>query len=222
MNRIHKKEMLAFGVLPDRLTGRKSTIKRTKLDLNPREFENEVVSNSLERKTVAMEIREEKSTNQIPRRNKRRITRHICNRTFVESKVFYMEWSLPVGEKVSPYWNRRNPRIVDWSQAAINQRVQKLRELGIDAVELETLRSRLDSLGADVIEVKGELKSLWESVNQIGCNVELSQSKMMEELHRFMTFVNERYREGRDIQMDYEQTKKTRSEILPIETWGIF
>ncbi|KAI5666622.1 hypothetical protein M9H77_16475 [Catharanthus roseus] len=84
-----------------------------------------------------------------------------------------------------------------------------------DIVELEALRSRLDSFDADIIKVKVELKSLRESVNQIGRNVELSQSKMMEALFQFMTFINEKYREGGDIQMDGEKTKKTRFEILP-------
>ncbi|KAI5658623.1 hypothetical protein M9H77_27416 [Catharanthus roseus] len=106
-------------------------------------------------------------------------------------------------------------RIVDWSQAAIKKRVRKLRELRLfseidvdmvdalkprkDVAEFEALRSRLDSFGTNVIEVKSELKSLRESVDEIGRNVELSQSKMMEELHRFMTFINEKYIECGDI-----------------------
>ncbi|KAI5682711.1 hypothetical protein M9H77_03939 [Catharanthus roseus] len=150
------------------------------------------------------------------------------------ASVLYMERFSPVREKVSPYQNRRTPRIVDWSNAAINKRVRKLRELGLfsrvdviygrcsqaqkDAVELEALRSRLDSFWADVIEVKSELKSLRESMKQLGRNVELSQSKMMEELHRFMSLINEKCREGGDIDMDYDSKKKTRSEILHTKT----
>ncbi|KAI5670665.1 hypothetical protein M9H77_11029 [Catharanthus roseus] len=129
--------------------------------------------------------------------------------------VFYMERFSPVGEKVSPYQSRRTPRIVDWSYALINKRVQKFRELRLfsrvdidmvdalgprkDAAELDALRSTFDSFGADVIEVKGELKSLWESVNQIGRNVS---------------------EEGEDIQMDSEKTKETRFEILITEMRG--
>ncbi|KAI5668132.1 hypothetical protein M9H77_17985 [Catharanthus roseus] len=227
---------LAFGVLPNRPTGRKYAIKRTKLDLNHRESENEAVSNSLERKRWqhCHLGREEKSTNQIPGRKKERIAEHMCNRMFMVSKpkylsrcsihfvnevvkrlndeqrevvvrmgfgsmlelrtcslpydifswmtnqynskrgedkmiyiiplktrlrnlstadmefqAFYMERFSPVGEKVSPYRNRRTPRIINWPQATINQRVWKLRELGlfsgvdvdmVDAVELEALR----------------------------------------------------------------------------------
>ncbi|KAI5671936.1 hypothetical protein M9H77_12300 [Catharanthus roseus] len=146
--------------------------------------------------------------------------------------------SIPIGEKVSPYRKRRTPRIIDWSQTAINQRARMLRELRLfrgidvdmvealgpkkDAAELEALRSRLDSFGAGIIEVKSELKSLRGNVNQIKHNVELSQSKMMEELHKFMTFINEKYRECGGIQIDCEQKKKTRSEILPTKTRGIF
>ncbi|KAI5682710.1 hypothetical protein M9H77_03938 [Catharanthus roseus] len=48
-----ERKRLVSGVLPDRPTRRKSTIKRTKPDLNPRESKNEAVSNSLERETVA-------------------------------------------------------------------------------------------------------------------------------------------------------------------------
>ncbi|KAI5652645.1 hypothetical protein M9H77_29832 [Catharanthus roseus] len=126
----------------------------------------------------------------------------------------------PIGEEVSLYRNRRTPRIVDWSHAVINQRVQKLRELRLfsgvdvdmvdalgprkDAAELEALRSRLDSFVVDVIEVKCELKSLRENDGSIA---------------PFMTFIKEKYREGGDIQMNCEQTKKTRSEILRTETW---
>ncbi|KAI5669131.1 hypothetical protein M9H77_18984 [Catharanthus roseus] len=63
--------------------------------------------------------------------------------------LFFIWSDSPVGEKVSPYQNRRTLRIVDWSQDAINKR---------------------------------------ESVNEIGRDVELPQSKMIEELHRFMSF----------------------------------
>ncbi|KAI5661946.1 hypothetical protein M9H77_21269 [Catharanthus roseus] len=43
-------------------------------------------------------------------------------------------------------------------------------------------------------------------------------SKMMEKLHRFMTFINEKYREDGDIQIDCEQMKNTISEILQTKT----
>ncbi|KAI5663622.1 hypothetical protein M9H77_22945 [Catharanthus roseus] len=44
---------LVFGVFSNKLTWRKSSIKRIELDLNPRESENEAVSNNLEREMVA-------------------------------------------------------------------------------------------------------------------------------------------------------------------------
>ncbi|KAI5670857.1 hypothetical protein M9H77_11221 [Catharanthus roseus] len=48
-----RRKMLAFEVLPNRPTGRKSVNKRTEPNLNSREVENEAVSNSLEREKVA-------------------------------------------------------------------------------------------------------------------------------------------------------------------------
>ncbi|KAI5650002.1 hypothetical protein M9H77_36007 [Catharanthus roseus] len=132
--------------------------------------------------------------------------------------------------------NRRTPRIVDWSQVTIDKRVRKLRELGLfsrvdvdmvnalsprtDAAENEALRRRIENLGADVIEVKSELRSLRESVNNIGRKVELSPSKMMEELHRFMSIINEKYRKGANIQKNSGETNKTRSEIFPTKSRG--
>ncbi|KAI5674337.1 hypothetical protein M9H77_14701 [Catharanthus roseus] len=47
------RKRLASRVLPKGPTRRKSVTKRTEPDLNPRESENEAVSNSLERETVA-------------------------------------------------------------------------------------------------------------------------------------------------------------------------
>ncbi|KAI5654885.1 hypothetical protein M9H77_32072 [Catharanthus roseus] len=141
-------------------------------------------------------------------------------------KLGILNWSKYVIDFLENRINLRNTG--DWASVSgcmlllatvINKRVQMLREFGLfsgvdvdmvdalgprkDTVELEALRSRHDSFSADLIEVKVELKSLWESINKIR-NVELSQSNMMEELHWFMTFINEKYREGGVIQMDCE------------------
>ncbi|KAI5673968.1 hypothetical protein M9H77_14332 [Catharanthus roseus] len=139
------------------------------------------------------------------------------------TQVIYMDKFSSVGEKVSPYQNRRTAIIADWEFGLFSGvDVDTVDALGRrkDAAELGALRNRLDSFGANVIKVKCELKSLRESLNQLRRNVESSQNKMMEELHRFMTLINEKYREGGDIQIDCEQTKKTRSEILQTETQG--
>ncbi|KAI5683532.1 hypothetical protein M9H77_04760 [Catharanthus roseus] len=86
--------------------GEKFAIKRTESDLNPRESENEAMSNSLEREIVATpplrqrspmnvghsglihntisEIGEEKNTNKIPERKKGRVAGYMCNRMFMQ------------------------------------------------------------------------------------------------------------------------------------------
>ncbi|KAI5680812.1 hypothetical protein M9H77_02039 [Catharanthus roseus] len=83
-NKVRK--MLASRVLPDKPTGRKSAIKITYAapPLRQGSLMNEGDSGQIH--NIVLEIREEKSTNQIPEKKKGRITRHICNGTFVVSK----------------------------------------------------------------------------------------------------------------------------------------
>ncbi|KAI5676573.1 hypothetical protein M9H77_07523 [Catharanthus roseus] len=138
-----RRKRLASIVLPNRPTGRKSAIKRIEPDLNPREFENEAVSNSLDGEMVAtpplrhessmneeysgqihntvLEIGEEKSTTQIPGRKKGMITKHMCNGTFVVSK----------------YWSR-------YSTHAMNEVVKKLNDEQQEVVVRMVFRSMLE------------------------------------------------------------------------------
>ncbi|KAI5652646.1 hypothetical protein M9H77_29833 [Catharanthus roseus] len=53
IGKYYRRKRLALGILPDKPTGRKSAIKRTEPDLNPRESKNKTVSNSLEKEKVA-------------------------------------------------------------------------------------------------------------------------------------------------------------------------
>ncbi|KAI5675638.1 hypothetical protein M9H77_06588 [Catharanthus roseus] len=118
-----REEKVGSRVLPDRPTRRKSAIKRTEPDLNPPEFENEVVSNSLEREMVATppprqgsptnkghlgqihntvwEIGEEKSTKSDPQEEERKdcrthVQRNVCD-VQVTAEDAHRILGLPIG-----------------------------------------------------------------------------------------------------------------------------